>query len=231
MFVLTDAVIRGINRSRRGTSPRRSSGPTTGASRRSSTRTRGRIPISQATIESDNTVYARLTLDLGPQSIADLATSMGIQSKLKAVPSIVLGVNAVSPLDLATAYATLADGGVAHRADDPREGRLPRRPHRDASQPKGKRIVDAKVAAAVTKVLEANVQSGTGTAAALSGRPVAGKTGTTDSLADAWFAGWVPQLTTVTWVGYPTREKPMGACTASPGSRAARSRPRSGTRS
>jgi penicillin-binding protein 1A len=55
----------------------------------------------------------------------------------------------------------------------------------------------------------ANVQSGTGTAAALAGRPVAGKTGTTDSFADAWFAGWVPQLMTVTWVGFPTREKPM----------------------
>ena len=61
----------------------------------------------------------------------------------------------------------------------------------------------------VTRVLEANVQSGTGTAAALSGRPVAGKTGTTDSFADAWFAGWVPQLATVTWVGYPTSERPM----------------------
>jgi penicillin-binding protein 1A len=58
-------------------------------------------------------------------------------------------------------------------------------------------------------VLEANVQSGTGTAAALAGRPTAGKTGTTDSFADAWFAGWVPQLATVTWVGYPTSERPM----------------------
>ena len=78
-----------------------------------------------------------------------------------------------------------------------------------ASKPKGKQIVEPKVAAVVTKVLEANVQSGTGTAAALAGRPAAGKTGTTDSFADAWFAGWVPQLTTVTWVGYPTNERPM----------------------
>ena len=78
-----------------------------------------------------------------------------------------------------------------------------------AAQPTGQRVVDAKVAGAVTRVLEANVQSGTGTAAALSGRPAAGKTGTTDSFADAWFAGWVPQLMTVTWVGYPTAERPM----------------------
>jgi penicillin-binding protein 1A len=71
-------------------------------------------------------------------------------------------------------------------------------------------VIDAKVAAAVTKILEANVQSGTGTAAALPGRPAAGKTGTTDSEADAWFAGWVPQLATVVWIGHPNGEKPMG---------------------
>ena len=170
----------------------------------------GRIPLTQATLLSDNTVYARLTLDLGPKPIAELAHRMGIQSKLKPVPSIVLGVNAVSPLDLASAYATLADGGVAAPADHPDEGRLPRRAHRARPpSPKGKQVVDPKVAGVVTKVLEANVQSGTGTAAALPGRPAAGKTGTTDSFADAWFAGWVPQLTTVTWVGYPTGERPM----------------------
>jgi penicillin-binding protein 1A len=78
-----------------------------------------------------------------------------------------------------------------------------------ASNPQGQRVLDAKVAAAVTKVLVANVQSGTGTAAALAGRPAAGKTGTTENSADAWFAGFVPQLTTVVWVGYPTSEKPM----------------------
>jgi penicillin-binding protein 1A len=118
-------------------------------------------------------------------------------------------VNAVSPLDLATAYATLADGGVAHDPSILDKVVFPGGHAERASKPKGKQIVDPKVAAVVTKVLEANVQSGTGTAAALAGRPTAGKTGTTDSFADAWFAGWVPQLTTVTWVGYPTSERPM----------------------
>jgi penicillin-binding protein 1A len=169
----------------------------------------GRIPLTQATLLSDNTVYARLTLDLGPKPIADLAHQMGIQSKLKPVPSIVLGVNAVSPLDLATAYATLADGGVQHDPSILEKVDFPDGGIEQASKPKGKRVVDAKVAGVVTKVLEANVASGTGTAAALSGRPTAGKTGTTDSFADAWFAGFVPQLTTVSWVGYPTSERPM----------------------
>jgi len=169
----------------------------------------GRIPLTQATLLSDNTVYARLTLDVGPKPVAELAQRMGITTKLKPVPSIVLGVNAVSPLDLASAYATLADGGVAHDPSILTKVVFPGGHTENASQPQGKRVVDAKVAGVVTRVLEANVRSGTGTAAALAGRPAAGKTGTTDSFADAWFAGWVPQLTTVTWVGYPTSEKPM----------------------
>ncbi|MGH3053557.1 MAG: transglycosylase domain-containing protein, partial [Gaiellaceae bacterium] len=164
----------------------------------------GRIPLTQATLLSDNTVYARLTLDLGPKPVADLAHRMGIQSRLKPVPSIVLGVNAVSPLDLASAYATLAAGGVAYKPTILTKVVFPDGQTEQAARPKGQRVVDAKVAAVVTKILEANVQSGTGTAAALPGRPAAGKTGTTDSFADAWFAGWVPQLMTVTWVCYPT---------------------------
>jgi penicillin-binding protein 1A len=169
----------------------------------------GRIPLTHATLLSDNTVFARLTLDLGPKPIAALAQQMGIQTKLKPVPSIVLGVNAVTPLELANAYATLADGGVAHDPSILSKVVFPGGQSEQASKSKGTRVVDAKVAGVVTRILEANVQSGTGTAAALSGRPAAGKTGTTDSFADAWFAGFVPQLTTVTWVGYPTREKPM----------------------
>jgi penicillin-binding protein 1A len=177
----------------------------------------GRIPLTQATLLSDNTVYARLTLDLGPKPIAGLAHRMGIQSNLKAVPSIVLGVNAVSPLDLASAYATLADGGVAHEPSILTKVVFPGGHVERAAEPKGKQIVDPKVAGVVTRVLEANVQSGTGTAAALAGRPAAGKTGTTDSFADAWFAGWVPQLMTVTWVGYPTGERPMRGVHGIPG--------------
>jgi penicillin-binding protein 1A len=177
----------------------------------------GRIPLTQATLLSDNTVYARLTLDLGPKSIADLASKMGIDSTLKPVPSIVLGVNAVSPLDLANAYATLADGGVEHDPSILTKVVFPDGHTERAGNSKGKQVVDPKVAGVVTKVLEANVQSGTGTAAALYGRPAAGKTGTTDSFADAWFAGWVPQLTTVTWVGYPTGEKPMKGVHGIPG--------------
>ena len=210
LFVLTEAVTRGINPFATQYLSAPFVGPNNWHVATYEHTYAGRIPISQATLLSDNTVYARLTLDLGPKSIADLATSMGVQSQLKAVPSIGLGVNGVSPLDLATAYATLAAGGVAHRPTILSKVVFPDGHAETASQPSGHRVIDAKVAGVVTRILAANVQSGTGTAAALTGRPAAGKTGTTDSEADAWFAGWVPQLATVVWVGQPNGEKPMG---------------------
>jgi penicillin-binding protein 1A len=208
-FVLTQAVRRGIN----PWSTKYLSAPFL---ERDNTRIQtyehtysGRIPITQATLFSDNTVFARLTLDLGPKPIADLAHSMGVQSRLKPVPTVGLGVNAVSPLDLASAYATLANDGVARQPSIVTKVLFPGGRTENAANGSGKRVVDPKVVGVVTRILEQNVQRGTGTAAALAGRPVAGKTGTTDSYADAWFAGWVPQLATVVWVGYPTGERPM----------------------
>src|SRR4029078_1815452 len=72
----------------------------------------GPITIQQATLQSDNTVYAQLTLDVRHQSVAAMAHRLGVQSPLQPVPSIGLGSNAVSPLDMASGYATLAAGGV-----------------------------------------------------------------------------------------------------------------------
>jgi penicillin-binding protein 1A len=209
MFVLTQAVQREINPAKTLYLSAPFLGPDNWHVQTFEHTYSGRIPITQATLLSDNTVYARLTLDLGPKPIAQLAQQMGIQSKLKPVPSIGLGADAISPLDLASAYATLADGGVAHQPTILTKVVFPGGHGEQAPKPHGKRVVDAKVAAVVTRILQENVQAGTGTAAALAGRPAAGKTGTTTSFADAWFAGWVPQLTTVVWVGYPTGERPM----------------------
>jgi penicillin-binding protein 1A len=209
MFVLTQAVQRKINPSATKYLSAPFVGPNNWKVHTFENTYSGRIPLTQATLLSDNTVFARLTLDVGPKPVADLAEQMGIQSHLKPVPSIVLGVNAVSPLDLATAYATLADGGVVHQPTILEKVVFPGGNTEGASKPRGKRVVDSNVAAAVTRILEANVRSGTGTAAALAGRPAAGKTGTTDSFADAWFAGFVPQLATVTWVGDPKKERPL----------------------
>ena len=154
--------------------------------------------IRSATIRSDNSVYAQLTLDVGPQKVAEVARRMGVRSQLDVngtyVPSIGLGSIAVSPLDLATAYSTLAAQGVHAEPMAIRRVVLP-----DGSVdseagwgvPKRHRAISEGTAAIVTRILEQNVQSGTGTRAAF-GRPAAGKTGTNEEHADAWFAGYTP---------------------------------------
>jgi penicillin-binding protein 1A len=169
----------------------------------------GTVSIEQATLASDNTVYARLTLDVGPENVARTARLLGVRTPLDPVPSLGLGSIAVSPLDMASAYSTLAARGVYSRPLAITKVVLPggtvdehwQRQHR-------KRVISDGVAYEVTKVLEENIQSGTGIAAAI-GRPAAGKTGTTDDHADAWFCGYTPDLATTVWVGYPQAEIPM----------------------
>jgi penicillin-binding protein 1A len=173
----------------------------------------GTTSIYAATLRSDNTVYARLTLDVGPENVADLAHRMGIKTKLEPVASIGLGSNAVSVLEMASAYATLAAGGVysepmairkvilANGRDDDEAG---------WGDAKRKRVFSDGVAYEVTKILEANVRGGTGVAAQVSGwSAVAGKTGTTDDFADAWFVGYTPNLATAVWVGFPNAQIEM----------------------
>ena len=168
--------------------------------------------LATATILSDNVVYAKLTLDLGPRSVAQVAHLMGVHSPLQAVPSIGLGSNSVTPLTLASAYATLADGGVYRHPYAISKVLLPDgavdSSHR-WGEDKGAQILPTGAAWTVTQVLERNVESGTGVAARIPGRHVAGKTGTTTNWTDAWFAGYTPRLTTVTWVGYPLHPRSM----------------------
>ncbi len=171
----------------------------------------GLISVQQATLQSDNTVYAQLTLDVGPQNVADMAHKLGVQSPLEPVPSIGLGSNAVSPLDMASAYATLAAGGIYSQPMAIRRVVLATGKEDDQAgwgRPVRRRVISDGVAYTVTKILEQNVQYGTGTRANF-GRPAAGKTGTTDDHADAWFCGYLPNLEATVWVGYPQAEIPM----------------------
>jgi penicillin-binding protein 1A len=171
--------------------------------------------IRSATIRSDNAVYAQLTLDVTPERVAEVARRMGVESPLDVrgayVPSIGLGSIAVSPLDLASGYATIAAGGVHAEPMAIRRVILADgREDEDAGWgvPKRTRAISEGTAAVVTRILEQNVQYGTGTRAAF-GKPAAGKTGTNEEHADAWFAGYTPDLSTVTWVGYTKGEIPM----------------------
>jgi penicillin-binding protein 1A len=171
----------------------------------------GWTSIRDATLRSDNTVFAQLTVDLGPEKVAAMAKRMGVQTPLLAVPSLGLGSIAISPLDLASGYATLAGRGVYSKPMAIRKVVLPGgRVDTQAGWgvPQRRRVLSEGEAYVVTKILEENVLYGTGTAAGF-GRPAAGKTGTTDDHADAWFAGYTPDLTSVVWVGYPQGEIPM----------------------
>ncbi|MFO7572386.1 MAG: transglycosylase domain-containing protein [Gaiellaceae bacterium] len=171
--------------------------------------------IRSATIRSDNAVYAQLTLDVTPEKVAEVARRMGVRSTLDIggayVPSIGLGSIAVSPLDLASSYATLAAGGMyaepmAIRRVVLADGRVDTQS--GWGKPQRRRAISEGAAAIVTRILEQNVQSGTGTRAAL-GRPAAGKTGTNEEHADAWFAGYTPELATTVWIGFTGGEIPM----------------------
>jgi penicillin-binding protein 1A len=174
----------------------------------------GSIDLQEATIHSDNTVYAQLTAQVGPKNVANVAHKLGVTRPLDDYFAIGLGVEAVSPLEMARAFATLANGG--RRVDGSVLGNVPRAVLRvqdgvtaDVNDPVEKRAVDENDAAIVTSILQRVVNEGTGKRAALDDRPVAGKTGTTENYGDAWFVGYTPQLAVAVWVGYPDRLQPM----------------------
>ena len=176
----------------------------------------GSTSIANATLHSDNTVYAQLTLDVGPKKVAEMAHRLGVRSSLTTkegayVPSLGLGAIPVSPLDLASAYATLAAGGIYSKPMAIRKVLLGNgKEDTDAGwgEPSRTRVITPGVAYTVTQILEENMQYGTGTGAYF-GRPAAGKTGTTDSYADGWFCGYTPNLEATVWIGYPRGEVPM----------------------
>jgi penicillin-binding protein 1A len=178
----------------------------------------GSVSIHRATLSSDNTVFAQLTLDLGPEKVAAMAHRLGVRSNLKTregvyVPSLGLGSAGVSPLDMASAYATLGAGGIYSEPMAIRKVVLPDGTvDTDAGwgKPERRRVVPDWVADEVTKILEDNIDEGTGTGAGVFfDRPAAGKTGTTDDHTDAWFCGYTPTLSTTVWVGYPQAQIPM----------------------
>jgi penicillin-binding protein 1A len=166
--------------------------------------------VAAATIHSDNTVYARLALDVGPDAIVSMAQKLGVQTRLQATPSLALGTGAVTPLELASVYATLAAGGVYSRPLAIRRVVFPGgKVDGGWARPQRERVVPDWVAATVTRVLEENMLHGTGVGAHIPGRIDAGKTGTTDDYADAWFCGYTPSLEATVWIGYPQAETPM----------------------
>jgi penicillin-binding protein 1A len=175
----------------------------------------GTIDLYDATTHSDNAVYAQLTALVGPRNVRRVAHAVGVQSPLDDYFAIGLGVEAVNPLEMARSFATFANEGA--RVDGAVLGNRPRavlsvrrngRVERNA--PRERQILNPNDNAILTSMLQNVVEEGTGERAALAGgRPVAGKTGTTENYGDAWFVGYTPQLAVAVWVGYPNKLVPM----------------------
>jgi penicillin-binding protein 1A len=173
----------------------------------------GAMNLVRATTQSDNSVYIQLALDLGPDKVADTAVDMGIRrSQVNGYCAESLGglKHGVSPLEMANAYATIASGGYRNRPTaitkvtfPNGKSELPRR-----WKVKRTKVFEDGVTYEATRILEQNMQSGTGTRAQI-GCPAAGKTGTTDLNTDAWFVGFTPRLSTAVWVGYPNDRTQM----------------------
>ena len=166
--------------------------------------------LRSQTLSSSNCAYVRLGLIVGLSNVADTARALGITTDLSDLPiSMPLGPKDVTPLDMATAYATFANDGLQvdpifiERVED-RKGNVIL-----LNEPESERAISAQSARLVTSVLEANVRGGTGTRARLPDQVAAGKTGTAQDFADAWFVGYTPHLATAVWMGNPDEQVPM----------------------
>ncbi|MFN2545252.1 MAG: transglycosylase domain-containing protein [Actinomycetota bacterium] len=170
----------------------------------------GYVDLWEATADSINVVFAQLARDVGGEAIAQAAHDMGITANLPPVCSLTLGTASVSPLEMADAYATLANDGVhcPAYAVERIVGPAGKAINRHVPQIACKQVISPDIAHQVTAMLEGVVAHGTGTLANI-GRPQAGKTGTNTEYRDAWFVGYVPQYSTAVWVGYPQGEIPM----------------------
>ncbi|MBN2113773.1 MAG: transglycosylase domain-containing protein [Acidimicrobiia bacterium] len=168
------------------------------------------LTLLEATVFSVNVVYARLMGLLEPEQVIAVARAAGINTPLEPLPSLALGTQEVTVLDMASAYATFAAGGLhidpilVTRIED-QSGRI-----LFEAVPTIERALDPAVAEQVTAALTEVVRRGTGQQAKI-GRPVAGKTGTTEGQYDAWFVGYTPELAAAVWVGFPQGDRPLEA--------------------
>lgn len=183
-------------------------GPTIWRCANAGTNEPGIRSLESALIASTNTVFCQLAVEVGGEAIVDAAQRMGIRSPLLPIPAIVLGAQAVSPLEMASAFSTLANLGdrydnyLIERIEDA-DGNVI---YQHEAAPT--RVISPPLAAAVVNTLERAITQGTGGNANI-GRPMAGKTGTHENFTDAWFVGFIPQYTTAVWVGFPDRQVEM----------------------
>ena len=178
----------------------------------------GTYDLESATWHSVNVVFAQLDLDVGPENVTEMAREMGIEAPLQSVPAEGIGGLGigVTPLEMANAYATLANGGVHHDATAVSKVVFPEENGEagkvdDFEKDPGERVLTEGQAYEVTRVLEGVITQGTGAGYTSMGcTDAAGKTGTSEELSDAWFVGYTPLYSTAVWVGHPTSREYTG---------------------
>ena len=164
----------------------------------------GQMILKRALMKSVNSVAAQLVERSGPAVVVETARRCGIESPLKQVYSVALGTSGVSPLEMASAFATFATGGIRHvpfliRRVEDSLGRI-----LEEQIVAGQRALDAAITYQVVDMMRSVIDEGTGAVVRRLGfsLPAAGKTGTTDDYRDAWFTGFTPNLGAAVWVGY-----------------------------
>jgi penicillin-binding protein 1A len=173
----------------------------------------GTMSLASATWESVNVVFAQLDLDVGPENVTHTAHQMGIEAPLESVPAEAIGGLAigVTPLEMADAYATLASGGIHHDPTAIARVEFPTDKVDEPDPDSGDRVLTEGEAYEVTRLLEGVITQGTGAGYTYMGCAAeAGKTGTSEDLSDAWFAGYTPLYSTAVWVGHPQSRESTG---------------------
>ncbi len=169
------------------------------------------INLVQATLTSDNTVYAQLAADLGESTVTQMARKLGVTSPLHSYAAEALGglTLGVTPLEMANVYATLADGGWRNSPIAITKVVFPDG-HVDNNwgKPHRVKVLSEGVTAEETQILKENVESGTAGRSAID-CPTAAKTGTTSELVNAWLDGYMPNYSTAVWMGYPNKRVSM----------------------
>ncbi|HEX6689334.1 MAG TPA: transglycosylase domain-containing protein [Solirubrobacterales bacterium] len=216
-FVLTTAIKQGIDPDSTyydGTSPKTLDLPDGGTwTVNNAEPGGGTMSLASATWESVNVVFAQLDLDVGPENVTHTAHQMGIEAPLESVPAEAIGGLSigVTPLEMADAYATLASGGIHHDPTAIARVEFPTDKVDEPDPDTGDRVLTEGEAYEVTRLLEGVITQGTGAGYTYMGCSAeAGKTGTSEDLSDAWFAGYTPLYSTAVWVGHPQSRESTG---------------------
>jgi penicillin-binding protein 1A len=171
---------------------------------------KGSVRLREALAQSINMVAVRVTQELTPQAIVKFAQKLGFTTKLEPTLALALGASSVRPIEMVNAYATFAAGG--RWAPTRIVKKITRGDGQDVKLPKLEAVRDVMSPASaylLTSMLQSVVTDGTGKGAAKLGRPVAGKTGTSNKARDAWFVGYTPELVAGVWVGFDDH-RPLG---------------------